>query len=94
MRVAFTFFIALCLLSVTLAFRACEHARILGATYGTKDITSAVAHEYNLGIKSFDATSAKWGSTLAGSHTMTLVYEKCGNIAVQTSQESGKITLP
>ncbi len=95
MRVAISFLIAFCLVALAIAApRPCEHARILGATYGTKDITSAVAHDYNLGKKAFNASTQRWGSTLEGNHTLTIVYEKCGNLAVQTSLEGEQITLP
>lgn len=92
---------ALCLFALT-AFAqkeapGCEHSIIHGATYGVNDITNKVAHEYNSGTKAFEASSQKWGaSTLneGSKHTLTIVYERCGNIALQAVEEGATITLP
>ncbi len=80
---------ALCLFALS-AFAqqeapGCEHARIHGATFGTNDVTNRVAHEYNSGTRAFEASTQKWGSTgldQGQKGTMTIVYERCGNIAL------------
>lgn len=73
----------------------CEHAIIHGATYGLNDITNKVAHEYNAGTRSFAASSAKWGATAdLTQHTLTVVYQKCGNLAIQTALEGETVVLP
>ena len=70
----------------------CTHARVHGATLGTQVITDAIAHSYNLGERTFKADVAAYGAE-AGS-TLTIVYEKCGNLALQTSLDGASITLP
>jgi len=74
----------------------CEHAIILGATYGTTDISNRVAHEYNTGAREFEASTSKWGATFSDGtkHSLTVVYEKCGNLALQTAEEGKVVTLP
>lgn len=89
---------ALCLFAVTVFGQApgCEHAKIHGATYGANDITNKVAHEYNSGVRAFEASTTKWGASLdqGQKHTMTIVYERCGNLALQAVEEGASITLP
>ena len=74
----------------------CQHASILGATYGGSDITSKVAHHYNLGNNVVPATNDWVGHDPLTGHTktMTIVYERCGNFATVTAQEGGQIELP
>ncbi len=74
---------------------SCEHAKIHGATFGTNDITSKVAHMYNTGNKVIDANAALWGQTLGEStHVLSVFYEKCGNLGIVTALEGESVTLP
>ena len=41
----------------------CEHAKIHGASFGTVDITSKLAHEYNLKINTAEALH-EWPATI------------------------------
>ena len=88
--------IATLVASVALGARIqdCQHANILGAAYGTKDVTSRVAHHYNLGDKVVPATNDFFGADAASTNTLTIVYERCGNFATVTSAHNGSITLP
>ena len=92
-------FALLCLFTLLVVAQekpGCEHAKIHGATFGTVDITNRVDHEYNTGVRDFDASATKWGSTFTDGniHTLTIVYEKCGNLALQTAAQGAKISLP
>ncbi len=85
-------------LSLFIAFTAaqdCKHARILGATWGTKDVTAKVAHSYNIGTKTFDASTSMLGDSNGNNKkTLTVVYEICQNVATIVVKEGEKITLP
>ena len=85
-------------LAMLLAFtyaQDCKHARVLGATWATKDVTAQVAHSYNLGTKSWSADAATFGDVYQGNtRTFTVVYEVCQNIATLVVKEGEKITLP
>ena len=73
----------------------CKHARILGATWGNKDVTAKVAHAYNLGTKSFNADSQVLGEAMPGQKkTFTLVYEICQNVATLAANEGELISIP
>ena len=55
-------FLALCLV-LSITAQDCKHARILGATYGTADVTSKVAHLYNTGTKTITASNDVFGDS-------------------------------
>eukprot|EP00349_Pseudokeronopsis_sp_Brazil_P001278 CAMPEP_0202957888 /NCGR_PEP_ID=MMETSP1396-20130829/2266_1 /ASSEMBLY_ACC=CAM_ASM_000872 /TAXON_ID= /ORGANISM="Pseudokeronopsis sp., Strain Brazil" /LENGTH=102 /DNA_ID=CAMNT_0049675617 /DNA_START=28 /DNA_END=336 /DNA_ORIENTATION=+ len=77
------------------AVPACKHARILGATWGLSDVTAHVAHQYNLGNTVFTANEATFGdSHHAGTNTLSVVYEQCGNIATLVVKEGETVTIP
>eukprot|EP00350_Pseudokeronopsis_sp_OXSARD2_P003854 CAMPEP_0170554694 /NCGR_PEP_ID=MMETSP0211-20121228/12582_1 /TAXON_ID=311385 /ORGANISM="Pseudokeronopsis sp., Strain OXSARD2" /LENGTH=91 /DNA_ID=CAMNT_0010863985 /DNA_START=55 /DNA_END=331 /DNA_ORIENTATION=+ len=73
----------------------CQHARILGATWGLRDVTSAVAHQYNLGTDTFEASIEALGDNgVSGVATLTIVYETCDNAAVLVAKQGSDLTLP
>eukprot|EP00997_Jenningsia_sp_PLL12_P011696 NODE_9414_length_370_cov_49.538941_g8510_i0.p1 GENE.NODE_9414_length_370_cov_49.538941_g8510_i0~~NODE_9414_length_370_cov_49.538941_g8510_i0.p1 ORF type:complete len:101 (-),score=8.37 NODE_9414_length_370_cov_49.538941_g8510_i0:28-330(-) len=75
----------------------CHHARVLGATWGTTEVTWKIADDYNKGKKTFDASDAYLGSfeNIAGDkEVLTVVYEECQNIATVTAKHGGSITMP
>ena len=75
--------------------QGCEHARIYGATFGITDITHKLAHGYNSGTRTFEATTAAWGTeNTFEAPTMTVVYERCGNLAIETALFGESVTLP
>mgnify|MGYP003472695729 CR=1 FL=1 len=88
-------FAALCLV-VSISAQDCRHARILGATYGTSDVTSKVAHSYNTGTKTISASNETLGAdaTFNGLRTLTVVYERCSNVATVVAIEGSSIVLP
>ena len=73
----------------------CKHARILGATFGTKDVTSTVAHKYNLGTKTIEASTDNFGDPLPNvTKTLTVVYEICQNVATVIAEEDSSVSIP
>ncbi len=73
----------------------CLHARILGATYGLADVTSKIAHDYNLGIKSWTVDNTNFGNPLPNkTKVLTVVYEICQNVATITAKEDTTLVLP
>ena len=72
----------------------CTHARIHGATYGNRDITSQLSHKYNLGSRNFIASEQTLGSQDVEQPTVTVVYERCGNVAIETALDGEEFTLP
>mmetsp|Transcript_18326 Transcript_18326/g.17448 ORF Transcript_18326/g.17448 Transcript_18326/m.17448 type:complete len:99 (-) Transcript_18326:58-354(-) len=88
------------LLFVSLFFAAfyaqdCLNARILGATWGSADVTSDVAHSYNIGERTVQASTTAFGDPAPeGNKTLTVVYEICQNVATVVAFQGASITIP
>ena len=75
--------------------RCNEYASILGASWGTTDVTKLVADKYNKGMRNFAAKDEEFGKILAdGSENLTIVSRRCGNVAVKAVKKGDSINLP
>lgn len=83
----------ICLVGVE-ANTDCTLASIHGAFVGVFDVTNNVAHMYNNGEREFANDVTMWGDMIKGDETFSIVYEKCGNVAVATAFNGEKISLP
>ena len=76
MNKLFAFALLLATMCFAISAQNCKHARILGATWGIKDVTDQIAHSYNLGVKDFSANEATFGTSFSsGTRILTAVYE-------------------
>ena len=72
-----------------------EYAAVVGASWGTNDVTRLVADQYNKGTRNFRASVATYGDEFGdGSETLTIVSKRCGNVAVAVVGANEYITLP
>ena len=96
MNKLFSLVVLLAALFFAASAQECKHARILGATWGLKDVTAQVAHEYNLGETHFEANIDTFGEhgIARGGRTLTVVYEQCQNVAVIAVKEGESVDIP
>lgn len=74
---------------------ACDHVRVLGATYGNADVSDIVSHQYNMGEKVIDASADNFGDPMPNvKKVLTVVYEKCGNPSTVTALDGDSVELP
>ncbi len=72
----------------------CKLANIHGAYLGLADITHDVSNMYNSGMREVVNSADYWGPLVEGGATMTVVYEKCGNLGVTTAKVGESVQLP
>ena len=95
MRSIFALFLVFALI-FSVSAQDCLQARVLGATWGLNDVTSAVAHKYNSGENTILANTDVLGiaDEIDGTKTLTVVYEICQNVATLVALEGETVTIP
>ena len=68
--------------------------KILGATWGTEDVTEKVSKIYSDGKKSIGAESEILGKKKLEQQTLTVVYDECGAVKVKAVTSGDYIKLP